>query len=99
MWGFRNGFASELGSDLEPASMLEHFPLLLFLKFLTSKVSFGYFEGEKVNHTHPTPLPSRQAFPAVSEHGWAGGWTLGWGTHRCDLLSLWLCPAAALWPL
>lgn len=95
VWAFRDVFASELGSDLEPASMLEHFSLLLFLNFFTSKSALGFFEGEKVNQAHPTLLPSRQAFPNVSEHGWVCGWTLGWVTPRCDLLSLWLCHAAA----
>lgn len=77
LWGFRDVFPSKLGSDLEPASMLEHFSLLLFLNFFTIQSVFGLFEGKKVNQALPTPLPSSQAFPAVSEPlpGLArGGW-------------------------
>lgn len=37
MWGFGDAFASELGSDLGTASMLEHFSLLLFLKLKLKK--------------------------------------------------------------
>lgn len=47
VWGFRDVFASELGSDLEPASMLEHFSLLLFLNFLISKVPLGFLKEKR----------------------------------------------------
>lgn len=95
VWGFRDVFASELGSDLESASM---FKALLTPKYFKIQSALGFFEGEKVNQAHSTLLPSRQAFLDVTEPLPA---LVRATTHTqgSDLLSLWLCHAAALWPL
>lgn len=83
--GFRDGFASELGADLEPASALECFSLLLFLDTLISQVPLGFLKEKRlIKPTLPCYFPGRlflmcQSLCLVwSEHGWAGGWVLGW---------------------